>query len=292
MSQNQQNKPYEASLNQCRSEINTIDEQILDLLSKRIRVVEKVREIKEEKQEKFFIKSGREGDMMKDLLKKADKLLPPSTIISIWRKIITSSNMLEQSLKIALHNPKNSCHFDFLLREYYSELVPIITHDSVNNIVSEIEKNNAQIAIFEIPQISEEINNNEEWWINLANNKSGLKVFAQIPAAKYKNNENQIKLAALAIKEVEKSKEDNSLFCIELDKSISRAQLQNSLKECNIKAKIIKTSYLKQVNDIVFYLIETEGFYDEESDEIANLKESKIRPFIKFLGCYPSTIVI
>lgn len=295
MPQNQQNKPYTAALNQCRSEINTIDEQILDMLSKRMNVVKKVREIKQSHAESFFIKSGREADMIKELLKKADPLLPASMIISIWRKIITSSNMLEQSLKIALHNPHKLAEYNYLVREYYSDFVPIISHDSINNIVSEIEKNTAQIAVFALPQENEN-SGNEEWWINLAHDKLGLKVFARIPFLQYKTvqkqSENPVSLVALAIKEVEKSYEDNSLFCIELDQSISRTQLQNTLQECKIDATILKSSKLKQVDGIIFYLVETYKFMDEQSPEINMLKKAKIRPFVKFLGCYPSIIRI
>ena len=67
--------------------------------------------------------------MIKDLLKKSGNILPKTTIISIWRKIITTANMHEQPLVIAIHNPKNSPDYNYLVREYYNELVPL------NNLV-------------------------------------------------------------------------------------------------------------------------------------------------------------
>ncbi len=290
MTQNQPNKQYLDALSQCRNEINVIDDEILQLLSQRMKIVSQVRQIKESSGEKFFIKSGREADMIKSLIAKANPVLPKSTIISIWRKIITSSNMLEQSIKIALHNPQKLSEYNYLVREYYSDFVPIISYDSITNIVSEIEKNSAQIAVFALPQNNEE-ENNEEWWINLANNHLGLKVFAKIPFLKtITNGEKTPDLVALAIKNSEKSQSDNSLFCIELDKTISKAQLMAILQENQFEAKILKTAKLKKIDDILFYLVEIKGFFDENNPQIQQIAKSKIRPFIKLLGHYPTII--
>jgi len=295
---NQQNTQYDALLNQCRSEINAIDEQILNLLAKRMKIVEKVREIKQNNKEKFFVKSGREADMIKNLVSKSDSILPKSAIVGIWRKIITSSNMLEQSLCIVIHNPNKLAEYNYLVREYYSDFVPIINHDSVTNVVSEIEKNTAQIAVFAIPNHVSENNNEEKgenWWINLANNNAGLKVFARIPFVQHADDDKQSErtedLVVLAIKEAEKSQSDNTLFCIEVSNDVHLSQIIESLKENHISAKILKSVNLKRVNDITFYLVEAKGFFDEKSKEIAAFTKSKIKPFVKVLGCYPTAIV-
>lgn len=288
MAQNQQNKPYSDALASCRSEIDNIDDQILQLLSKRMQVVEKVRDLKKSHGENFFIKSAREADMIKDLVSKADPLLKPSTIVNIWRKIITNSNILEQSLKIALHNPLNQKEYDYMLREYYSDMVPIISHDSINNVVLEIQKNNAQIAVFALPKANDAASG-DEWWINLANNKMNLKVFAQVPLVQ--TSHEPVILLALAVKTAEQSQADKSLFCIELDKNHSRSALLNALQESGIgTAKILKTTRLKQIDDIVFYLVEADGFFDENSKNLQQLQNCAIRPFVKVLGHYPVAI--
>lgn len=282
MSKDQLNKNYETALNQCRSQIDAIDDKILSLLGDRIKIVENVRHIKQANGEGLFIKSAREADMIKDLLAKAAPELTKSTIISIWRKIITSSNVLEQNLQIALHNPQKISDYNYLLREYYSDSVPIISHDSAANVILDIENKKAQIAIFALP---DENNNADNWWINLANNKSGIKVFALIPFSK---TANKINLVALAVKEQEKSSDDNSLLCIDISSNLSRSDLAKALKESEIDAKIIKSAQLKNVQDVAFYLVEARGFFDQNSPQIAALKKHKIKPFVNILGVYPN----
>ncbi len=284
--ENQQNKKYLEELLGCRNKIDKIDEEILTLLQKRMQIVGEVREIKSQNGEDFFIKSAREADMIKALVSRYDGVLPKSTIIGIWRKIIVSANMMEQPLKIALHNPRKIADYNYILREYYADFVPIVNHDSVANTALDIEKKTAQIAAFALPK-SDNDNSCENWWINLANNKSGIKVFAKIPFVSLEDAPN---LALLAIKEQERSSADNSLFCIEVSTTISKSQLLAVLKEIGIDAKILKTTQLKAVNDLSFHLVEADGFYDEKSDEVLTLAKHKIRPFVKVLGVYPKNL--
>lgn len=298
--ENQHNKNFDPILLSLRSEIDEIDDKIITLLSQRMEVVSKVGELKSNNNEKFFIRSNREADMIKNLVDKSSSKFPKSAIVNIWRKIITAANMHEQSLNIAIHNPKNIPDYAYLVREYYNEEVPISFYDSAATIVVEMEKGKAQIGIFALPssQTFEEVDqfhSSDNWWINLANNKLGIKIFAKIPFTDLGNkvdNSNKVNLVAVAIKEAEKSSADNSLIYVEVAKEISKTQLLASLKENGLEAKILKSVRSPQVENIVFHLIELRGFYEESDDVIKNFTKSKIRPFVKVLGSYALPIKI
>ena len=148
--QNQQNKTPELqkTLNLFRQDIDQIDHQIIALLEERMEIISQVGELKKSNKEKFFIRSSREADMIKSLLNKSSSKFPKSTIANIWRKIITAANMHEQPFSIALHNPKNISDYAYLVREYYNDEISIISCDSANNVVSEIEKDIAQIGVY------------------------------------------------------------------------------------------------------------------------------------------------
>lgn len=296
--QNQQNKNSHEALLELRHEIDEIDEKIISLLAQRMSVIGRVGVLKRSNQEKFFIRSNREADMIKNLIRKSDNILPKSIIISIWRKIITTANMCEQPLQIAVHNPQNAAALNYLIKEYYNDSVPLHNFDSANNIILALEKNEAQIAIFALPKFNDEEKKSdlqETWWIALANNRNGLKVFAKLPFFEFddaKKNNEQIKLVALAIKEPEKSSSDNSLLYVEAVKEISKNQILSALKEQNLAAKILKIVQLKQVEGIVFYLVEIDGFYLEADEPIKNFSKSKIKPYVKILGHYATSIKI
>lgn len=295
--ENQHNKKPDSALLSLRDEINEIDDQLIQLLGKRMEVVNKVGELKRSNHETFFIKSNREADMIKDLIKKSDSNFPKSAIINIWRKIITAANMHEQPLHIAIHNPNDVPDYAYLIREYYNIEVPISLHDSVTNIVLAMERGEAQIGIFALPKSNQRdiVNASENWWINLANNKLGIKIYAKIPFVDLGNKSrmsDEIELVAVAIKEAEESYEDNSLLYVEVDKMISESKVLAILKENNLDAKVLKSVKSAQVEDVIFYLIELNGFYTQEHSDLESFSKSKIRPFVKVLGSYALPIKI
>lgn len=292
MVENQQDK----QLQSLRSEIDKIDEQLVSLLDQRMEVVLKVGELKKNNQEKFFIRSNREADMIKDLIKKVGPNFPKSTIVHIWRKIITAANMQEQPLRVAIHNPKNISDFDYLVKEYYSDEVPLAHFDSATSVVSELEKGEAHIGVFALPIMENEEKKEdakENWWISLANNRLGLRVYAKIPLIEFLDSQKgftKIQLVAVAIKDAEKSSADNSLLYIEVAKEVSKSQILSALKEQGLNGRILKSVRLHQVEGIVFYLVELEGFYADNASEIAALSKSKAKPFAKILGHYATAI--
>lgn len=178
-----------------RKEIDAIDLQLLSLLKQRIKIVKKVGAFKKKNGEEFFIRSAREADMIKALIKKAGKDLPHSLVIDLWRKLITTANMLEQPIQLFSQHGK----YEALIREYYNSSVPLKIFKTSREVVTALKKNNAGIAIFALPP-----HNEDKWWELLPEN---FYVFTQIPFLK----KSKIKLVAAAAKEPEKSKADMTL---------------------------------------------------------------------------------
>ena len=295
MSENQQNK----TLALFREQIDEIDLKILNLLKDRMSIIKDVGDLKKSYNEKFYIRSNREADMIKNLVNLSENKFPKSAIINIWRKIITTANMSEQNLRIAIHNPKNISDYTYLIREYYNNDVPIINHDSANSVVSDLENKNAQIGIFALPSSNDESDKKEDtkenWWISLANNRIGLKIFAKIPFVEFEQkdkNVNSIQLVATAIKEPEKSNSDNTIITIETSKEVSKSAILSALKEVELDGKILKSAQIIQFDGIKFHLIELKGFYLENDLVFKKFSQTKIKPYIKVLGHFAQTILI
>ncbi len=268
---------------QLRSRIDEIDNKLIDLLNQRMGIIREVGDYKKSIKENFFIKSAREADMIKKLLTKADPQFPKSTIVNIWRKIITSANVLEQNLHVAVHNPDKIVDYQYLIKEYYGDFMPLSFFDSTSYIIAEIEKGKAQIGIFALPRDDQKT---ENWWINLANNTSGIRVFAKIPFI----GKSPYQLVAVAIKAPEKSEDDQTLLTIEAASEFSKHQIEDALKTSGFKFKILKSDKLEQIHNINFHLVEIDGFFDDKSNEINALSKSTIKPFVKILGHFAKPI--
>lgn len=261
MSQNKN----ETSLNSFRAEIDKIDGDIIKLLKQRMQVITRVADFKKNVGEKFFIKSAREADMLKDLYSQFPQF-PKSAITKIWRAIITSANLYEQPISALIYNPKNLADYKYLLREYYLDILPIFEFKNFAEIIENLEKKPAQIAAF--PAAKNEL---ENWWIDFAQNKIGLKIFAKIE----NNFGHEIFLSA--IKEQEKSSADNSLLVVEVEEK-NHLNVLALFENNKIPAKILASK-----DEI--YLLEIDGFYTE-SDAIFKNFEHTFEIFT-VIGNYP-----
>lgn len=283
--QNQENKTFVDELLKLRDDINKIDDDILKLLENRLEIVKKVKSLKENHNDKFFIKSAREADMIKSLIAKSKNTLPSSLIIDIWRKIITFSNCSEQKVNISLHNPQQTESFKHIIKSYYNDSVPITNHNTASSVITDLASNKSQIAIFQLSKYDQE-DLADHWWINIANNVSGIKIFAKIPMKDSKEN-----LLALAIKDAEQSSSDNSLLCVEISREITEAQIKSDLGSKFDQFSILRSVKSDKVNkNATFYLIEVQGFYTESSEEVVKMSSLKSKPFVKVIGNYPTQI--
>lgn len=281
------------SLQHYRKKIDEIDLKILSLLADRISLIKKVGELKKEYRDKFFIKSAREADMIKNLISKNNADFPKSLIVNIWRKIITTANINEQSIKLLIHNPSNILEYEYLIKEYYSSEVPILNRKNVSDIIFELENNLANIAIFPLPKLNSEIKEKEDidqnWWISIANSNKGLKVFTKIPFIYDIKDENH-QLVALAIKDAEESSEDLSLVCIKTDNNITESQIILAFEEENISANILKFVKIENFENVNFSLVELDGFYLEDDLKFKRFLNHKIKPSAQIIGHYPRQI--
>ena len=294
MTENQHNK----NLQELRSEIDEIDTQIVKLIKRRMSIIPRVGEIKKINGEKFFIKSSREIDMIKNLVKQVDGNFLKLTIANIWRKLITLANNEEQALHIGIHNPHGISDYEYLVREYFSQQVLITNFDSATNLIAEMQKSTINIGVFLLPNLEEDFDKKDtmqkNWWINMANNRVGLKIYSKIPfveLASQKNKKN-LQLVLTAIKDAEPSESDFTLLSIEVASEVSKTEIFLLFKNHNNCFKILSNVKNSQFIGISLYLIEIQGFYLEDDFLIKNLLQNKIKPFIKVLGHYPAPIIL
>lgn len=277
------------TLKDFRAKIDAIDNQIIKLLSKRMEVVKEVAKFKRKNHYQFFIRFARESDMIKNLQKHCNFGLSKSAIFAIWRKIIASSNALEQELKIIIHNPHNIPDYRYLAEQYYGSFIAIDESKNAKNIISQINSNKVQIGIF----AQKAHKNQSSWWIILANNKTETKIFGLIPPIKKATKNtiyNQNNLYMVANKDAEKSTADNSLLTIKTDKKITQNKILSIIKKTNLRPKILDQTQESKDQKSIWYLIELKGFYTNSCKEIialASYFDSKTK--IKIIGNYPTS---
>ena len=294
MTENQHNKNIQI----LRDEIDAIDKQIIELIKSRMFIIPRVSEFKKNNDEKFYIKSAREADMIKNLVSKVEGSYLKQAVASIWRKIICVANMEEQVLKIGIHNPRSISDYEYLVKDHFLAQANISNFDSATNLIAEMQNGSINIGVFLLPSDNDDFDKKdsfqENWWINMANNQIGLKIYCKIPFVEFSSNKkmSNISLVATAIKSPEQSMQDSTVICLEANSQYSKSQIIALFKDNNLNAKILKSVKIQQLLGIVFYLIELDGFYLEGDINLKKLSQSNTKPFIKVLGHFPTPIIL
>lgn len=233
-------------LSKFRQAIDEIDDEIINLLIKRLDIVKQVGAHKTKTSiSKSFIRAGREAVMIKDLSEKAGSAIPAAAIVAMWRTIISISLNTEQNLKITayINGENKDCYWH--AREYYGVFTEILTEKSQEEIVAQVASSDGTIGI--LPLFDE---SKTPWWNRPNDEKNEIYVFARVP---FFESQFDNFTPSLAIANVfpEKTDDDVSLIVINSHKE---AQEILSLLESDISAKIIaenNNAYLLEIADFI-----------------------------------------
>ena len=144
---------FEKQLGVLRTQIDAVDAELLQLLSKRAEHVAEVGRVKHANAiEGSFIRSGREASMMRDILEKGAGQFPKEALFSIWRTIISASLKMEGGLKIVMPRTK-SFHMHRLIVEYFGSCSDYILCDSVDAALNQVKGNT--VGVFNV---------SDDWW--------------------------------------------------------------------------------------------------------------------------------
>lgn len=179
-----------------RDKIDEIDNSIVELIKQRMLVVKEVGRHKESNNDKFFIRSAREADMMKDLTGKLEGVLDKRAVFNIWRSLIVSANVSEQGLEVFYYNQNNDLEAKKSLQDYYANLIKITDIENIKQFLLESDNKNARILAVDSSDV--------DVFETILQEDKNLKIFAKVG-----------KLYLLANKPVEKSQEDKLIFVVD-----------------------------------------------------------------------------
>lgn len=148
-------------LEELRSQIDDIDNELLALLAKRMDIVDKVGHLKQSGGCKgSFIRPKRESDMIKRIQSKGAGKFPKEALFSIWRTIISASLQVENSFRVFTTKEAGKDVF-----EYFGAFTEYVFFDSADEVL----KHTGACDVGVLPKSA-----------NLANMPKEMKIFAEI----------------------------------------------------------------------------------------------------------------
>jgi chorismate mutase/prephenate dehydratase len=135
-------------LEKIREKIDNIDKKIVELISKRARLIKKIAEIKKKKKLSIYVPE-REKEVYKKISQYNPGPLPDEYLKNIYREIMSGSLALEKELTIAyLGPPATFTHLAALKK--FGSAVKYSECSNITEIFTEVEKGNADFGVVPI----------------------------------------------------------------------------------------------------------------------------------------------
>jgi chorismate mutase/prephenate dehydratase len=140
-------------LDDWRSRINNLDEEILNLLNRRGQVALQIGELKRQQDLPYFVPE-RESQILERLVAKNPGPLTADAVRAIWREILSASLALEHPLPVAYLGPAATFTHQAAVRRFGSsaELMPVRT---IADIFDEVERGRAAYGVVPIENSTE-----------------------------------------------------------------------------------------------------------------------------------------
>jgi chorismate mutase/prephenate dehydratase len=143
----------EKNLKNLRQQIDTLDDQILDLLNRRADVVVAVGKAKDENRGEYYVPS-REKAIFERLISKNKGPFPDEGVRRVFREIISASLSLEQPLKVAFLGPQATYTHVAAMQQFgfSAQLVPL---KSISSIFEEVSRGRASYGVVPVENSNE-----------------------------------------------------------------------------------------------------------------------------------------
>lgn len=274
-------------LRSIRRHIDDIDDQMIELLTKRIGYVHEVAALKTQHMEKgvSFIRPGREAMMLRRISGAFDEVVIQQAVAHIWRMIISSAINLEEQTQISAVFSSEFQEGYWLAREYFGAFTGIKKRMSAADVVDDVYSRNCSVGM--VSYIAEP-NNAEPWWSLLVEMDNYPTIFATIPFV-YSNAQEVTPWFALGYAEPEATGEDGSLWVVQgqTEQAVHAAisGLEVRYREVGRYCTVIEDAG----GSVVRHLIEIEGFEAESSPLIATMRDAhNVDAF--YIGAYAKAV--
>ena len=136
-----------------RAQIDAIDQELLELLSKRAKAAQEVGHIKNESSAPIF-RPERESQVIQNVLQKNPGPLLPDGLASIWREIMSACRALESKQTIAYLGPTGTFS-EQAAHQFFGQSIDGLPCASLDEVFKAVEKGAATFGVVPVENSSE-----------------------------------------------------------------------------------------------------------------------------------------
>ena len=274
------------AINKLRRSIDVIDDEMHDLLMRRIKIVEKIGVLKDSATGELYIRPEREAQILRRLVKRHKGRFPAAVVARIWRELLASTTRLQGPFSVAVNAPEKSVGYWDMARDHYGSATRMTLHRLANPVLNAVFSGSVTVGLLPMPAEGDA----DPWWPRLIGAGDNLpRVIARVPFIENGNGRFE-DLCALAIARTMPgiSGDDVSLYAVEATAGFSRASIQDAFVTAGLPTNAIAVWSESRSATSHFHLIEIAEYVRPDDARIAAVADSHGEHIIRIvdLGGY------
>ncbi len=229
--------PPAESLKSLRRKIDAIDDQMHDLLMRRVEIVGQVASVKNRDASPVFIRPEREAMILRRLADRHSGKLPAMVMVRVWREILAAAADMQSPLTVAVYAPDDAVGYWDLARDHYGSGTRMSLHGAANAVVRAVVDGTATVGVVPLPQDGEA----EPWWPLLVGaGENAPSVVTRLPfVANDARSAEPEGALAIARMTQQPTGDDVSMIVVEADAEVSRDTLNEAFTTAGLAASIV-----------------------------------------------------
>lgn len=229
--------PPAESLKSLRRKIDAIDDQMHDLLMRRVEIVGQVASVKNRDASPVFIRPEREAMILRRLADRHAGKLPAMVMVRVWREILAAAADMQSPLTVAVYAPDDAVGYWDLARDHYGSGTRMSLHGAANAVVRAVVDGTATVGVVPLPQDGEA----EPWWPLLVGaGENAASVVTRLPfVANDARSAEPEGALAIARMTQQPTGDDVSMIVVEADAEVSRDTLNEAFTTAGLAASIV-----------------------------------------------------
>jgi chorismate mutase-like protein len=261
------------TVDEIRRTIDTMDNNIHDLLMQRAELVLKIGEEKR-KNNVQVVQPDREVIMLRRLLGRHKGPLPKEAVVRIWRELVGAVSLLQTGLKVVVTVPDDASGLSYwdMAKDYFSSVLPMSKAGNPLAALAMVREGEATFAVMPRPADNEA----NPWWSFLLD-ESGerpMRIIARLPLGdRNRSDANPERLALVVARlKFETSGDDRSFILLEIEQSISRARIVDKIKEAGLETRGLYT-WSGKGRPRTLHLVEVDKYVGPDDKRLAQIVE-------------------
>ena len=265
-----------------RREIDSIDEQLHDLLMRRGEVVSEIGRRKAADGQVMF-RPAREAQLLRRLLARHRGDLSSSSIVRLWREIIAASIRIQGQLTVGYCPIEGHGSALRLANGHFGFDTPTVRFESGSHVVSAVHRGEVSVGLVPLPEAAD----TPGWWGDVRD-ATDVYVVARLPwydeAAAGAGA--SVGASVLARGMPEESGDDRSLLMVTCPKPVSRARVGEVCSDNGLVITAQAVTDDPHQADERIHIVELDGFINAEDAPIRAVVKTLDVSNVRLLGAY------